>query len=162
MTALYEKHLLHHQPLRHSFLVDSDQTPEKYPAVREAAQAQTLSYSQQQLSLTRIQQPVQSFSRTLNRLEVLSPLYFDGKAPVPRYAVLLPVFSFPIAVKEPVNAILRQRSFSKAQRRMKIGYARAGRIMDLMEERGIVGPYAGSKPRELIVDAEEYLRELDE
>ncbi|WP_413475930.1 hypothetical protein [Hafnia paralvei] len=33
-----------------------------------------------------------------------------------------PVFSFPIAVKEPVNAILRQRSFSKAQRRMKIGY----------------------------------------
>jgi HSP20-like domain of unknown function (DUF1813). len=35
---------------------------------------------------------------------------------------LLPVFSFPIAVKEPVNAILRQRSFSKAQRRMKIGY----------------------------------------
>src|SRR5690606_23085833 len=100
MTALYEKHLLHHPPLLPFCLVDSDQTPEKYPAVREAAQAQTLSYSQQQLSLTRIQQPVQSFSSTLSRLEVLSPLYFDGEAPVPRYAILLPVFHFPGAIKE--------------------------------------------------------------
>ncbi len=56
----------------------------------------------------------------------------------------------------------RKASVSYIQRRMKIGYARAGRIMDLMEERGIVGPYQGSKPRDLIVDAEEYLREMDE
>ncbi|MCE5228524.1 DNA translocase FtsK [bacterium] len=56
----------------------------------------------------------------------------------------------------------RKASVSYIQRRMKIGYARAGRIMDLMEERGIVGPYQGSKPRDLIVDAEEYLSQLDE
>ena len=51
----------------------------------------------------------------------------------------------------------RKASVSYIQRRMKIGYARAGRIMDLMEERGIVGPYQGSKPRDLIVDPDEYL-----
>jgi S-DNA-T family DNA segregation ATPase FtsK/SpoIIIE len=51
----------------------------------------------------------------------------------------------------------RKASVSYIQRRMKIGYARAGRIMDLMEERGIVGPYQGSKPRDLRVDPEEYL-----
>jgi S-DNA-T family DNA segregation ATPase FtsK/SpoIIIE len=51
----------------------------------------------------------------------------------------------------------RKASVSYIQRRMKIGYARAGRIMDLMEERGIVGPYQGSKPRNLLVDPEEYL-----
>ncbi len=56
----------------------------------------------------------------------------------------------------------RKASVSYIQRRMKIGYARAGRIMDLMEERGIVGPYQGSKPRDLIVDAQEYLSQLDE
>jgi len=49
-------------------------------------------------------------------------VHFAEPDATPRYAVLLPVLSFPIAVKEPVNAILRQRSFSKAQRRMKIGY----------------------------------------
>ena len=52
----------------------------------------------------------------------------------------------------------RKASVSYIQRRMKIGYARAGRIMDLMEERGIVGPYQGSKPRELLVDPREYLQ----
>ena len=56
----------------------------------------------------------------------------------------------------------RKASVSYIQRRLKIGYARAGRIMDLMEEQGIVGPYQGSKPRDLIVDPVEYLASLDE
>jgi hypothetical protein len=53
----------------------------------------------------------------------------------------------------------RKASVSYIQRRMKIGYARAGRLMDMMEENGIVGPYQGSKPRDLMVDPTEYLAE---
>jgi hypothetical protein len=53
----------------------------------------------------------------------------------------------------------RKASVSYIQRRMRIGYARAGRIMDMLEEQGIVGPYQGSKPRDLLVDPAQYLAE---
>ncbi len=43
-------------------------------------------------------------------------------------------------------------STSNIQRRLKVGYARAGRIMDQLEEKGVVGPANGSKPREVLVD----------
>jgi S-DNA-T family DNA segregation ATPase FtsK/SpoIIIE len=43
-------------------------------------------------------------------------------------------------------------STSNIQRRLKVGYARAGRIMDQLEEKGIVGPANGSRPREVLVD----------
>ncbi|OPZ08043.1 MAG: DNA translocase SpoIIIE [candidate division BRC1 bacterium ADurb.BinA292] len=56
----------------------------------------------------------------------------------------------------------RKASVSYIQRRMKIGYARAGRIMDILEEQGIVGPYQGSKPRDLLIDPVEYLQRLRE
>ena len=46
-------------------------------------------------------------------------------------------------------------STSNIQRRLKVGYARAGRIMDQLEEKGVVGPANGSKPREVLVDAME-------
>ena len=42
-------------------------------------------------------------------------------------------------------------SASHLQRTMKIGYARAGRIIDLMERRGVVGQADGSKPREILI-----------
>ena len=45
---------------------------------------------------------------------------------------------------------LGQASASMLQRRMRIGYTRAARLVDMMEERGIVGPAQGSKPREII------------
>lgn len=50
-------------------------------------------------------------------------------------------------------------STSSLQRRLKVGYARAGRIMDMLEEKGIVGPPDGSKPREVLLD-EQALEEL--
>ncbi len=50
-----------------------------------------------------------------------------------------------------------QASVSMLQRRMRLSYTRAARIIDSMEEEGLIGPYCGSKPREILVDREEYL-----
>ncbi len=51
-----------------------------------------------------------------------------------------------------------QASVSILQRRMRLGYARAARLIDMMEEEGIVGPYRGSKPREVLISREDWLR----
>lgn len=45
-------------------------------------------------------------------------------------------------------------STSGLQRRLKVGYARAGRIMDMLEQKGVVGPPDGSKPREVLLDSD--------
>ena len=50
----------------------------------------------------------------------------------------------------------RQASTSFIQRRFKVGYARAGRIIDQMEARGIISGYEGSKPRQVLVTKEEF------
>ena len=57
-----------------------------------------------------------------------------------------------------VDVILEigQASVSMLQRRLKLGYARAARIVDEMEEKGIVGPYQGSKPRDILVTKEQW------
>ena len=49
-----------------------------------------------------------------------------------------------------------QASTSFIQRRFKVGYARAGRIMDQMEQRGIISGYQGSKPREVLMSKERW------
>jgi len=52
-----------------------------------------------------------------------------------------------------------QASVSILQRRMRLGYTRAARLIDMMEQNGIVGPYVGSKPRDILVDREAWLLE---
>ena len=54
-----------------------------------------------------------------------------------------------------------QASASYLQRKLKLGYARAARIIDQIEQEGIVGPSEGSKPREILIDREAYMRQLD-
>jgi DNA segregation ATPase FtsK/SpoIIIE, S-DNA-T family len=51
-----------------------------------------------------------------------------------------------------------QASVSILQRRLRLGYTRAARIIDMMEEDGMVGPFEGSKPRRLLVDRDEWLK----
>ncbi|MBU0649337.1 DNA translocase FtsK [Patescibacteria group bacterium] len=52
-------------------------------------------------------------------------------------------------------------SASLLQRRLKVGYARAARLLDIMEEQGIIGPAEGAKPRELLVSSLEELEDAD-
>lgn len=54
----------------------------------------------------------------------------------------------------------QQASVSLIQRRLKVGYSRAARIVDELEAAGIVGPYDGSKARQVLIESEEALREI--
>ncbi len=51
---------------------------------------------------------------------------------------------------------LKQASVSSLQRRLKLGYSRAARIVDQMEQLGVVGPYEGSKPRKLLITRQQW------
>ncbi|MBC8215981.1 MAG: DNA translocase FtsK [Candidatus Marinimicrobia bacterium] len=57
--------------------------------------------------------------------------------------------------------IHQQGSISLLQRRLKVGYSRAARLIDEMEQLGVVGPFTGSKAREVLVD-ESYLEMIDD
>ena len=63
---------------------------------------------------------------------------------------------------EAVRVIMEsnQASVSILQRRMRLGYTRAARIIDIMELEGLVGPYEGSKPRRILVDRQSWLKDL--
>ncbi len=60
----------------------------------------------------------------------------------------------PDAIKTVIRA--EQASVSMLQRRFRIGYNRAARLVDMMEQRGIVGPSDGSRPRKVLVTEEQY------
>ena len=50
-----------------------------------------------------------------------------------------------------------QASTSLLQRKCKLGYARAARIMDDMEQLGVIGPYQGAKPREVLITRQQWI-----
>jgi len=54
----------------------------------------------------------------------------------------------------------KEASVSMLQRRLDVGWARAGRIIDQLEEAGVVGPYVGSKSRKVVVDNEQDLEKM--
>ena len=62
-------------------------------------------------------------------------------------------------LKQAVEVVIDagQASTSLLQRRCKLGYARAARIMDEMEQKGIIGPYEGAKPRAVLVSRQQWL-----
>lgn len=63
-------------------------------------------------------------------------------------------------LEEAVDAVLEagQASVSMLQLQLKLGYARAARIVDEMEEKGIIGPFMGSKPRNILITKEQWQR----
>ena len=64
---------------------------------------------------------------------------------------------------EAVSIIInnKQASISILQRKLRIGYTRAARLIDLMEKEGIVGPYDGRNPRKILLSKDEYLDEFE-
>jgi len=64
--------------------------------------------------------------------------------------------------EEAVKLVVNYRaSISMLQRRLHIGHSRAARMIDTMEDEGVVGPYAGSKPREVLIDEDELEKYLN-
>jgi DNA segregation ATPase FtsK/SpoIIIE, S-DNA-T family len=102
--------------------------------------------------------------------EIESVVDWCRKQRQPEYAVTVEGMARPVAddedglgdddqlLEQAAELVIRSQlgSTSMLQRKLKVGFARAGRLMDLMEERGIVGPGQGSKARDVLMTWEEW------
>ena len=95
-------------------------------------------------------------------------IYFDSQLLLPiqragtrsRPAVQQPqAASFDDMLSAAIECVIEagQASTSYLQRRLKLGYARAARLVDEMEEMGVVGPFEGSKPRQVLMTRQQWL-----
>ena len=84
--------------------------------------------------------------------------YIEGILEVQRKKGAFKKFEKDEVYEEAVKLVLetRQASVSMLQRRLGLGYTRAARLIDMMEDEGVVGPYQGSKPRDILISPEEY------
>ncbi len=87
------------------------------------------------------------------------PLYVASFLEQPETTARVETFEDPL-FQDAAKLVLDQghASVSMLQRRFRIGYARAGRLMDILEERGIVGPYDGAKPRDVLMTSDQFKR----
>ena len=87
------------------------------------------------------------------------PLYIASFLEQSEAAIKVETFEDPL-FQDAAKLVMDQghASVSMLQRRFRIGYARAGRLMDILEDRGIVGPYDGAKPRNVLMTSDQFKR----
>ena len=87
------------------------------------------------------------------------PLYVASFLEQPETTAKVETFEDPL-FQDAAKLVLDQghASVSMLQRRFRIGYARAGRLMDILKDKGIVGPYDGAKPRDVLMTSDQFVR----
>ena len=96
--------------------------------------------------------------KNINTLGNLAANIFDDPASDQRDKTAITDYEEDPMLPDAVNIVLEtgQVSVSMLQRRLKLGYSRAARIVDLMESRGIIGPFERSMPRKILITKEQW------